>query len=205
MLRQTHRVAGFSLIEMLVAVSVLLLVIVGPMTVTSRTAKSSAFASEQVQAFFLAQEGLELAQKLRDDLLLRSFILPTTDPNYVGDPWAQFTDDSNGGAYRFCYGGGCGLQWDDTTTSVIATPINCSTITNCRLYYDTDSDRSKYTYTSLGNEVTPFTRRITLRPVPTASPNSVEVISTVTWRTGSIIAEQSVVAQTYLYNIYARP
>ncbi len=188
---------------MLVAVSILLLVIVGPMTVTSRTAKSSAFASEQVQAFFLAQEGLEIAQKLRDDLLLRSFILPTTDPNYVPNPWDQFTNTT--GAYSFCYGSGCGLQWDDNNSTVIATPINCATITNCKLYYDTGAGRAKYTYTALNNDTTPFTRRITFRPVPAVSPNSVEIISSVTWRTGSLIAEQRVEAQTYLYNIYARP
>ena len=205
MTRWQTQSGGFSLIEMLVAVSVLLLVIVGPMTVTSRTAKSSAFASEQVQAFFLAQEGLELAQKLRDDLLLRSFILPISDPNYVANPWYQFTDATNAGAYRFCYGGGCGLQWSDADSTVIATPINCATITNCKLYYDTGAERAKYTYTALNNETTPFTRRITFRPEPAGSPNSVQITSTVTWRTGSLIAEQKVEAQTYLYNIYDRP
>ena len=50
---------GFSLVETLVAISILLIVIVGPMTISMSTAKSSSFASEQVQAFFLAQEGLE--------------------------------------------------------------------------------------------------------------------------------------------------
>ncbi len=191
---------GFSLIEMLVAVSVLLLVIVGPMTVTSRAAKSSAFASEQVQAFFLAQEGLELAQKLRDDLLLRNFLL-TTDPSYVSNPWARFTDTSNSGAYRFCYSGGCGLEWADATS--IATPVNCSTITNCKLNYNASAARSKYTYSTTGTvEATPFTRRITFRLV---GNSAIEVISSVTWRTGSIIAEQRVDAQTYLYNIYATP
>lgn len=191
---------GFSLIEMLVAVSVLLLVIVGPMTVTSRTAKSSAFASEQVQAFFLAQEGVELAQKLRDDLLLRNFLL-STDPNYVSNPWAWFTDSTNSGAYRFCYNGGCGLEWADATT--IATPTNCATLTNCRLNYKATNTRSKYTYSTTGTyEQTPFTRRVTFRNVGT---NAVEVISSVTWRTGSLVAEQRVDAQTYLYNIYATP
>lgn len=194
MMRMRTTADGFSLIEMLVAVSVLLLVIVGPMTVTSRAAKSSAFASEQVQAFFLAQEGLELAQKLRDDLLLQNFASTLTP-----GPWAQFTDTSNSGRYRFCYNGGCGLEWLNETT--IATAVNCSTLTNCRLNYDPSASRSKYTYRSVP-ETTPFTRRITFRRV---GNNAVEVISSVTWRTGSLIAEQRVDAQTYLYNIYATP
>jgi len=192
--------AGFSLIEMLVSVSVLLLVIVGPMTVTSRAAKSSAFASEQVQAFFLAQGGLELSQKMRDDLLLRNF-LPTAHANYVANPWYQFTDNSNSGVYRLCYNGGCGLEWASDTA--IGSPINCTTITNCKLNFNPTAARSKYTYSTTGTyEATPFTRRITFTRVGT---NAVEVISSVTWRTGSIIAEQRVDAQTYLYNIYATP
>lgn len=189
--------AGFSLIEMLVSVSVLLLVIVGPMTVTSRAAKSSAFASEQVQAFFLAQEGLEIAQKMRDDLLLRNF-LPVANGSYVANPWYQFTDTSNSGAYRVCYNGGCGLEWASETA--ISTPLNCTTLTNCKLSFNPAATRSKYTYGTY--DTTPFTRRITFTRVGT---NAVEVISSVTWRTGNIIAEQRVDAQTYLYNIYATP
>jgi hypothetical protein len=180
---------------MLVAVSVLLIVIVGPMTVTSRTAKSSAFASEQVQAFFLAQEGLELAQKLRDDLLLQNFASPMTP-----GPWTQFRDTT--GAYRHCFtSSGCGLYWSDATT--VAAPVNCVTVANCRLNYNASATRSKYTYSTSGTyETTPFTRVITFHLDP-ASPYYVGVLSTVTWRTGSLVASQSVSAGTYLFNIYA--
>jgi len=82
MIFNLNKQAGFSLVETLVSISILLLVIVGPMTITSRTAKSATFASEQVQAFFLAQEGVELAQKARSDLVLRKF-LPTVHANYL--------------------------------------------------------------------------------------------------------------------------
>lgn len=189
---------GFSLIEMLVAVSVLLLVIVGPMTVTSRAAKSSAFASEQVQAFFLAQEGLELAQKLRDDLFLQYFA------GSITDPWTRFSN--NNGTYSLCYGtGGCGLEWANETT--VASPISCgSTLTNCKLNFKDSASRSKYTYSTVAPfETTPFTRQIIFTRMPATNPIAVEVRSIVTWRTGSLIAEQRVETQTYLYNIYPQP
>jgi prepilin-type N-terminal cleavage/methylation domain-containing protein len=54
-----HQQSGFSLVETLVAISLLLIMIVGPMAISAKTAKSTSFASEQVQAFFLAQEGLD--------------------------------------------------------------------------------------------------------------------------------------------------
>ncbi len=183
---------GFSLVEMLVSISILLLVVTGPMTVTSRTAKSATFATEQVQAFFLAQEGLELAQKLRDDLLLNGV-----------NPWTTFTDTN--GSYEFCfavYPNGCGLEWDGVNDT-LANIIDCSIVGNCKLYRKINPDRSLYTYTLLNTEITPYTRKINFSNTPDGK--GVRVLSTVTWRTGSLVAEQKVEVETYLYNIYDSP
>lgn len=179
---------GFSLVEMLVSVSILLLVIAGPMTVTSRASKSSTFATEQVQAFFLAQEGLELAQKMRDDLLVSHFNAATT-------PWASFK------AIGTCFAGtGCGIEWGAAAgqTNVIA----CPAFDSCRLYRKPASDRSRFTYTAAGNTPTLYFRKIYFSNV---GADAVLVRSVVTWRTGSLVAEQRVETQTYLYNIYATP
>ncbi len=190
---------GFSLVETLVAISILLIVITGPMVISIRSAKSASFATEQVQAFFLAQEGLELIQKGRDDLLLRNF-LPSTDANYISNPWSRFTDSTNSGTYRHCYAGsGCGLSWG-STAGTLATPVACSTLSNCLLYRST-SGRAQISHTSAGATPTIFTRRIFL----TATGDRVQARSLVTWRTGSVVAEQSVVTDTYFYNIYDTP
>ena len=198
-LRNKNQV-GFSIVEMLVAVSILLLVIVGPMTITTRTAKSTTFATEQVTAFFLAQEGLELAQKLRDDLLLRSF-LPVGNANLINNPWARFTDTT--GAYQFCYiaGTGCGLEWS-ANPGVVTNPIDCSVAANtCLLRGDTvTTGRSHFTHNAGGGTVdTLYTRRIIFTPV---DADSIRVNSIVTWRTGNLISSQRVEVETYLYNIY---
>ncbi len=187
---------GFSLVETLVAISILLLVIVGPMSVTARTAKSSSYATEQVQAFFLAQEGVELVQKVRDDLLLDYF------SSAIANPWGRFIDSN--GLLQHCYGaGGCGLEWSRTVNGEINSVIqNCTTLSNCLLRLKLDENRSKYTHLTTGiNTPTLFTRRIYL----TRTGDMVLVRSVVTWRTGSLIAEQQVEVTTYLYNIYATP
>lgn len=187
-----NKQSGFSLVETLVAISVLLIVVVGPMTISMRTAKSTSFASEQVQAFFLAQEGLELAQKGRDDLLLQHF------DNSITDPWSRFTSSS--GVYQYCYSvSGCGLEWGGVAGS-LATPVTCSTAANCLLYRDT-AGRAWFTHSSIGATATPFTRRIYF----VDDGDGVSVRSVVTWRTGSLVAEQTVEADTYLYNIYGNP
>lgn len=190
-----NKQSGFSLVETLVAVSILMIVITGPMSISMRTAKSSSFASEQIEAFFLAQEGLELAQKGRDDLFLQYF--NTTN----NDPWGDFTNNTSG-VYRDCYHtgttGGCGLVWNPVTPTLLTTPVDCSTTLTSCLLYRTSTGRSKFTHVSAGNIATPFTRRIFF----VASGDEVKITSIVTWRTGSIVADQKVEVSTYLYNVY---
>ncbi len=187
--------SGFSLVETLVAITILLLVIIGPLAISASTAKSTSFASEQVIAFFLAQEGLELVQKYRDDALLGHFVTP-------GTPWADFTD-TGGDLLRCMQPQGCGLEIENT--GLLATPALCSA-GSCRLYLDLSSsdDRARYTHDGSGSKpTTPYTR--TIRLVPDAVGREVRVISRVTWRTGSIRAEQVAEVESYLFNIYETP
>lgn len=187
----TATASGFTLVETLVAISVLLIVIVGPMTVATNSARSTSFSSEQVQAFFLAQEGLELAQKARDDLLLDS-------ADYTAG-WSAFTDDSSSGELADCHTGSCGLQLDSADE---VTVINCpsGSANACRVYFDPNGGRNRFSHddSSVDAEPTPFIREITFNH----TGDEVEVISTVRWRTGPQAAEQTVVLDTYLFNIY---
>jgi prepilin-type N-terminal cleavage/methylation domain-containing protein len=196
MMYYQNKQTGFSLVETLVAVSILLIVIVGPMTISARTAKSSSFASEQVQAFFLAQEGLELAQKARDDGTIGYFKSSATTPK----PWDDFT--KNGGVYKDCFDSkGCGLQW--LNGNALDTPLKCNG--NDCLIYRSVSGRSHFNYTSTGNIITPFTRKIYFEKTGLDPAREVRIRSVVTWRTGSIVADQKVEVDTYLYNIYDTP
>ncbi len=194
-MRYTKQQSGFTLVETLVSLTILLLVIIGPMTISSSTAKSTTYASEQVLAFFLAQEGSELAQKARDDLLLSNGL-------FGSSAWSDFTDTSASGDMFPCFNAsGCGLEINTDLVGSLST-TNCSTVTNCRINVDLSPgvSRSRYTY-STGASITasPFTRVIKLTPV---SSNQVQVVSEVTWRTGNQITEQSVQVETYLFDVY---
>jgi type II secretory pathway pseudopilin PulG len=182
--------AGFSLVETLVAITLLLLVIVGPMTITSSAARSTSFSSEQVTAFFLAQEGSELIQKARDDLQLQS---------YGQTGWNSFTNTS--GTYSACYNAaGCGVTIRTDATGTLISPLSCSPLSNCNLYLNTSGTiRSRFTHTASGATITPYTRRIFLQNV---NANEVKVVSRVTWKNGGIKAEQLVEVETRLFNTY---
>lgn len=199
---------GFSLVETLVAITILLLVIAGPMAISSSAAKSTSFSSEQVAAFFLAQEGSELVQKFRDDLMVRHFIDPadTLYSSYVSDPWGDFIGSIE---LADCFNAaGCGLEMNTNEEGSIrysasspSFPADCSVITNCKLRYDDSaaSVRARYTYDPTAPLETPFTRVVTITP---DGANSVRITSKVTWRTGAQRKQQEVKVETYLFNVY---
>lgn len=57
---------GFTLIETLVALTVLLTAIVGPMALAQRSLSTSVHTKDQVAAFFLAQDAVEFIKSVRD-------------------------------------------------------------------------------------------------------------------------------------------
>jgi len=189
-----HQESGFSLVETLVAITILLLVIVGPMSISSSVARSTSYSSEQVVAFFLAQEGAELAQKARDDLQLQFF----GELNVT--PWDDFIGTDSSNPYYRCYqAGGCGLQLiDGDTDGRLDLAINCGS-NPCRLHINNTGGRARYTYDPIDAIVTPYTRVVYMNET---GGREVEVISRVSWQTGSQRQVQTVEAKTYLFNVY---
>lgn len=196
---------AFTLVETLVAVSILLLIVVGPLTITARTTKSASYAAEQVVAYFLAQEGLEIAQRARDEEILKHF----DDPSAFPDPWGRFTNTASGGKYRHCFAvGGCGLTVDQMIGTVGDVQVrDCSSAIGCRLIRPNlpasgIQGRTHYRHgaTSASDVATPYTRVI--RFEHTGTDNWVRVTSEVTWRTGTLLSSQRVRMETYLLNVY---
>ena len=155
------------------------------------TTKSTNFASEQVIAFFLAQEGAEIAQRARDDLILENL------ENSSNGGWDEFVDES--GTFQNCYDG-CGLELNTDGTGSLRTPVNCDAIENCRMNFSSGNGRAEYTYQNIGDE-SPYTRVITFENV---SSDEVRIQSQVYWRSGSQRDVQQVEVVTYLFNVYDR-
>lgn len=193
----TNNQSGFSLVEVLVAVTILLLVMAGPMRVLTSSTNSTTYSSEQIVAYFLAQEGLELVQQGRDNRVLGDFRDIINGASTEPAPWAQFQLD-----YASCISGACGLT--PTTTGQMVTVTDCSTATNCRLYENSaTTNRARYTHTAAGNTVTPYTRTIRIGMITVGGRiQGAVATSTVTWRTGSLVADQKVEIVTYLTNVY---
>ena len=199
MYKNFHSQSGFSLVETLVAITILLIVITGPLTLVSNSAQSTNFANDQVMAYFLAQEGLELVQAARDDMLIETF-----DSGYAvveDEQWDEFI--SNSGELQHCIGGSCGLELQTVLSGALAPAVNCqANSSNCRLYFNQNpNERARYTHDSSDGVATRYTRVISMN---TGMSGQVEVVSRVTWRSDGQRAEQEVEAVTYLFNVYGR-
>ncbi len=90
--------AGFTLIESMVAISILLIAITGPLVVARQGLVASRFAKNQITAFYLAQDAIEYIRSVRDSNFLS------------GSGWLTNLTD--------CEGSYCQV---DVTTSLIST------------------------------------------------------------------------------------
>ena len=62
---------GFTLIETLVAISLLSVAIVAPMTLTSQSLAAAYYSRDQITAYHLAQEAIEAMRSIRDSQILQ--------------------------------------------------------------------------------------------------------------------------------------
>ncbi len=171
---------GFTLIETMIAIAILVLAILGPLTIAANALHSAYFASDQVTAFYLAQEGIEYMRFLRDN----DFIADQSSPGSV--VWDQGLEkcDSKRGGYTFC-----GMDANNVFSSKTTVLINCDNLAACRLVQDStgafhqlDSGGS---LPPSGFTQTNFYRTITVSQVPGTS-NEDKITAHVSWTTGNL-------------------
>lgn len=81
---------GFTIIETLVAISILTAAVIGTMSAIQSGISSYTFSKDQILAFYLAQEGIEQIRNMRDENRLnnRNWLLgisnDSSDPCYFG-------------------------------------------------------------------------------------------------------------------------
>ncbi len=95
---------GFTLVEAMVAVAILMLAVAGPLYTANRSAVASMTARDQLTASYLAQEGVEYVRDVRDNAFLAAFragggaISATAWTNFLTNPSFQpCTDAGNPG------------------------------------------------------------------------------------------------------------
>ncbi len=149
---------GLTLIETLIAITILLMSTVMPMVIYSSSIMNSIYAGEQITATYLAQEGVELMKY---------------------DVYTEFNNNSEWfNTLPNCNGQGIGNQCTiDIPNGNICRGSFCDT----NLYID--STTNLYTHLSgVSNKLTKFSRTIKFDKNP--PKDSAMISSTVTWKSG---------------------
>ena len=160
-LHTTH--SGFTLIETLVAITLLTVAITEPISLTTQSLESAYYARDQITAFYLAQEAIEAIRSVRDSQIL------------------QITQSADASGLNIF--GPIPLNNQPFTIDALQ-PNSAQAITTCNgTCPPLQTDGTLYGYKS-GWTATNFTRTVKAAFVGSGQ-DEVRVTVTVTWRTGA--------------------
>lgn len=181
---------GFTLMETLVAVLLLVIAIAGPLTVASRAFNSALVAKDQITAYYLAQDALEYVRFRRDSSCLTSLVADATQTCQAAGTWLN------------AFGSNCNTSCKvDTILNTITACVSSNT--TCVINYDSTGKR----YLHTGGTATKFKRYVQIASGASA-PTTKEALVTVTvsWPTtaatqaGCPTNTRCVILKEYLYN-----
>ena len=193
---------GFTLVETLVAITVLLLAIAGAFTAAQSGLKSASTAQNQITAFYLAQDAFEYVRNVRDTYKLNAIELGPP-----ADGWANLWNILTGCQGTANKGSRCVVDstkpidysFQEMTTNVI---VPCSSLTTCApLKYDSNTFRYTQALPNGSNiKETNFTRYIYTKKRATSltANDEIDIVVVVTWKQG--ITTMTFKAEDALFN-----
>jgi prepilin-type N-terminal cleavage/methylation domain-containing protein len=114
---------GFTLVETLVAIAVLMIAIAGPLVIANKALTAALYSKDQSVASYLAQEEIEIIKNARDNNFQTQGMIPTDldystclinaqcDIDMVGYTYTNQPTPIVGGVVRNCPSGGCKLYF----------------------------------------------------------------------------------------------
>lgn len=97
---------GFTLVETMIAVTILALAIAGPLYTASRSVIAAQNASAQLTATYLAQEGIEYVRMMRDN----EYLAVSNQPNASVQAWSNFLSSPDAASIVSCRATTCTLD-----------------------------------------------------------------------------------------------
>ena len=170
---------GFTIVETLVAITIMMIAIVGPLTVANKALTAALDARNQLIANSLAQETMEYVRNKKDNNII--------DPNKGQDLWLDGIDT--------CTATSPGANACDAQVSINSPGYRIGTCnpTDCSLYIDNSVNKLGYIHDSSNNNIiTPFSRYFYISSVNNVMQNSVKIGSEtvvtviVSWNSGTV-------------------
>lgn len=167
---------GFSLVETLVAISILMISIAGPMVLVGNGIRASGYSRDQITAFYLAQDAIEALRYIRDNNRI-DIVEFTGDPSTL-PAWDDLVN------YNNCDNSNpCGID----TLEIYDGNYNVISQSTADDFLQIDSS-GRYCYDC--GEDTKFKRYIEI--IDRVPGKEVELIVTVDWSSGIITRNFSI-------------
>ena len=176
---KSKSIKGFTMVETLVAVAILMISVAGPLTIAQKGLLAAIYARDQVTASFLALDAMEYIKNVRDNNINEINLTGGSADDWLIYIYAPNKCDSEANKCKI----------DTTRPASVLNPEICGV--NCLLYndgnsYDTDSS-GKATQFSRNYYITNYT------------PTEATVIVNVNWFNGTV--ENSVKLENQLFYI----
>ncbi len=165
---------AFTLIEALVAISILVMSVVAPLTIVAQSMFQARYSKDQVTAIYLAQEAVEMIRYVRDRNMMQNLLgaeldwldrIPTNV--WISPGWA----DARDGSFRSCPGNN---------------PKSCQYLKYQGAYNLNLGDSTKF-------------KRAVKVIKSTNNQDEAQIVSRVYWISGAV-GERYVEVKSYIYN-----
>jgi len=186
--------SGFTLIETMVAVAILMVAIAGPLNIAEKGLIAADNSRDQTIAAYLAEDLMEYVKNIRDDNILAG--------NTSGTTWLTMSP-SGCETGSFCTAETFEADYNNQSNNIsdcTATTVSADNI-GCQLYI---TPSGYYTYIPDGNQATPFYRTFTITTPSGLSGNDVNNIRLLTvrvyWMYGTL--QYTYVLQSMIFNTH---
>lgn len=196
--KRQNKKEGFTIMETLVAIFIILLATTGPMVFAQNGLRSAFLSRDQITAFFLAQDAIEYIKNIRDGNMLNTALGRET-------PWLEGLEK--------CYEdvGGCSIDTFTESGSGVSlnSIISCQTPnigcvndspdeTEDYIPLHIDSTYETYTIADTGNPSL-FAREIKITPV-TGTSDEVEITVIIRWKSHEGVGVREIVVKENIFN-----
>lgn len=184
----SSRIKGFTLIETLVAIAILTIAIVGPLTLAMKSIISSYSSQNNLTAVYLAQEGLEYVKNVRDNNILQ------------GEDWIEGGDLNNCIYHNINNPKGCYINIDQIFGGNLDDISQCHPVNGCPKIRYNPNDGYNYYEISENNPETIFTRTIKITKIETEPGinDEAQVESKIEWTENG--APKNVILKENIFN-----
>jgi Tfp pilus assembly protein PilV len=198
---------GFTLVEALVAISLLMVAISSPMYIAQKGLSASMFARDQMTASFLAQDGIEAVKNIRDHMAInqKADLAPYTNWLVLLDNCLCNDEDKSCDLDVNPYY--CNIDttktFEDNQNIIEAIKIKGSSENPLKIFRSTVGENSLFVKFDLGvTQDSKFSRMINIKK-SSDNLNEAMVQVRVSWNQGT--EQQKVDLKTFIYNYAINP